>query len=85
MTVVTGDSSKNWMAIVSLILGIISFCGGGYSIIIPIIGAVLGYLGRGSSQRTMALIGLILNIVSLVIYLIIWIFFGGLAVLSAFQ
>jgi hypothetical protein len=70
------------MAIVSLIIGILSLCLG-WTFILPIIGLVLGFLGRASAQRTMATIGIVLNILALVGNLIFIFFFGGLAALGA--
>lgn len=76
------DPSRNWMAIVSLILGIISICGAGGTIVIPIIGLVLGFMGRASAQGTMATIGLVLNFLALFGWLIFLIFFGGVAIIG---
>lgn len=57
------DSSKNWMAIASLVIGVIGLC----AWIIPligcpttIIGLVLGVLGLKSDQRTLAIVGIVL-------------------------
>jgi hypothetical protein len=83
MSAITGDSSKNWMAIASLVIGILSFCGLGFTVIVPIIGLVLGFMGRSSAQGTMAVIGIILNALVVIGYLIFFFFFGGLAVLGA--
>ncbi len=77
------DPSRNWMAIVSLILGIISICGAGGTIVIPIIGLVLGFMGRSSEQGTLSTIGLVLNFLALFGWLIFLIFFGGLAVVAS--
>ncbi len=76
------DSSRNWMAIVSLILGIVSICGGAATIVVPIIGLVLGFLGRQSQQATVAIIGLVLNFLALFGGVIFWVL-GGFALLGA--
>lgn len=57
------DSSKNWMGIVSLVIGVVGLC----AWIIPligcpatIIGIVLGVLGLKSEQRTLSIVGIVL-------------------------
>lgn len=76
------NTDRNWMAVVSLILGIVSVCGGAATIVVPIIGLVLGFLGRSSGQGTMAVIGLVLNFLALFGGIIFWLL-GGFAILGA--
>lgn len=64
------NPKKNWMAIVSLVIGIVSILP---SIIVPICsfiatiaGIVLGILGLKSQRKTLAIIGIILCILVLI-------------------
>ena len=57
----SGDPSKDWMAIVSLVCGILSLCGW----LLPLCGfpltiaaVVFGILGLKSTKRTLAIVGL---------------------------
>lgn len=62
-------NNNEYFAIGSLVIGVISLCAWLFPICgIPIAigGAVLGFLGRDSSKRTIALIGLALCILSIV-------------------
>jgi hypothetical protein len=74
-----GDPSKDWMAIVSLVLGILNLC----SIcsfflppvccltILPTIGAIVfGILGMKSTKRTLAIVGLVLGGLGLLMQII---------------
>ncbi|MFZ0544319.1 MAG: hypothetical protein WAM60_02705 [Candidatus Promineifilaceae bacterium] len=66
-------SNDEYFAIGSLIIGIISLCAWLFPICglpLAIAGAVLGFLGRDSSKRTMALIGLALSVVAIVLSII---------------
>jgi uncharacterized membrane protein len=69
------------LAIASLVLGIISFCGAGipyvnYCLILVLLaGIVTGILGIKSSQKTLAIIGLVLSILAIcgvITSIIIW-------------
>ncbi len=81
------------MAVASLVLGICSlvfpFIGLGWlSVLVGVVGAVLGSLGRkDESKRGMATAGLVMSIISIALGLIMWIAcaacIGGLASLSA--
>ncbi|MEE4194428.1 MAG: hypothetical protein V2J07_04445 [Anaerolineae bacterium] len=68
-----GDSSKNWMGIVSLVAGVLSLCG---IIFAPVgcifsIGAiVLGILGMKSEQKTLAIIGLVIGGIGILVSLV---------------
>jgi len=76
----SGDPSKDWMAIVSLVTGILGLCAWllpicGFPIAIAAI--VFGVLGLKSSKRTLAIVGLalgglciLLSIVSMIIGLV---------------
>lgn len=73
----SGDTSKDWMAIVSLVASILALCTSFIPIICcaaPILaigGVVLGILGLKSSKRTLAIIGLALGGVALLAQVII--------------
>jgi hypothetical protein len=73
-TSVSASSSRNWMAITSLVLGIINFCAmfipfcGG---LLPIVGLVLGILGLNSGRRGMAITGIVLSAITLC-FAIVW-------------
>ena len=81
------------MAVASLVLGICSlvfpFIGLGWlSVLLGIVGAVLGALGRkDESKRGMATGGLVMSIISIALGLIMWVAcaacVGGLASLAA--
>jgi hypothetical protein len=65
---------RNWMAITSLVLGIINFCAMFIpccGAILPIVGLILGILGLQSNRRGMAIAGIILAVITLCIT-IIW-------------
>lgn len=58
-----GEGSKDWMAIVALVLGILSLCGWliplcGFPLTVA--GIILGILGMKSTKRTLAIVGLVL-------------------------
>lgn len=75
-----GQDESKTLSIVSLVAGIASWVvGGGMSILIPIVGIVLGVMGRKREPagRTMATWGMWLSIASLVVGLLIWILLGG--------
>jgi len=71
-----GDASKDWMAIVSLVTGILSLC----TAFIPIIccvaplftiaAVVLGILGLKSTKKTLAIIGIVVGGVGLLAQII---------------
>ena len=63
------DKNSEYMAIGSLVLGVIVLCAWFVPICgvpLSIAGIVLGYLGRESAQRTMAIIGIILCCLGLI-------------------
>jgi hypothetical protein len=79
--------SRNWMAVTSLVLGIINFCAmfipccGG---ILPIVGLILGILGLQSNRRNMAIAGIVLAAITLCVA-IIWSGIQGPRVLQQIQ
>ena len=62
-----GDASKDWMAIVSLVTGILSLCTAFIPIvccispIFTIAAVVLGILGLKSTKKTLAIIGIVIG------------------------
>ena len=62
-----GDASKDWMAIVSLVSGILSLCTAFIPIvccvapIFTIAAVVLGILGLKSTKKTLAIIGIVIG------------------------
>jgi hypothetical protein len=60
-----GDPSKDWMAIVSLVTGIIGLCVGIFFVFcglpLSIASIILGVLGLKSTQRVLAIIGIVLG------------------------
>ena len=69
----SGDPSKNWMAIVSLVTAVLSLCGIFFAPIgclFSVAAVVLGILGLKSGQKTLAIIGLIIGGIGVVISLI---------------
>ena len=70
------SNGRGWMAITSLVLGIINFCAmfipfcGG---VLPIVGLILGILGLNSNRRGMAIVGIVLAVITLC-FTIIWTF-----------
>lgn len=66
-------TNNDYFAIGSLVIGIISLCAWLFPLCglpLAIGGAVLGFLGRDSSKRTLALIGLALSIIAIVLSII---------------
>lgn len=70
---VNGDPSKDWMAIVALVTGILSLCGW----LIPLCGfplaiaaVVFGILGMKSTKRTLAIVGLAMGGLSFLLSLV---------------
>ena len=58
---VIGDPSKDWMAIVALVLGVLSLCAWVFPLCgfpFSIAAVVFGILGMKSSKRTLAIVGL---------------------------
>lgn len=81
-------NNRNWMAVTSLVLGIINFCAmfipfcGG---LLPIVGLVLGILGLNSGKRGMAITGIVLAVITLC-FAIIWsLTFGPILSYLGFQ
>jgi len=71
-------NNRGWMAITSLVLGIINlcamfipFCGG----VLPIVGLVLGILALGSNRRGMAIAGIVLAVITLCFAIVVSISF----------
>ena len=72
-----GDASKDWMAIVSLVSGILSLC----TAFIPLVcciapvftiaAVVLGILGLKSTKKTLAIIGIVMGGVGIIAQIII--------------
>ena len=60
-----GDSGKDWMAIVSLVSGIFGLCIGFFlvwcGLPLSIVSIILGVLGLKSTQRVLAIIGIVLG------------------------
>ena len=77
----SGDPSKDWMAIVSLIAGILGLCTGFIpfvccvSPILIIAAIVLGILGLKSTKRVLAIVGLALGGLAILIQAIILIIY----------
>lgn len=73
------ESQKDWMAIVSIITGVLSLCGSVFAplgCLFSIAAVVLGVLGLKSTKRTLAIIGLVaggLGILLSLVFGIIWI------------
>ena len=73
----SGDPSKDWMAIVSLVAGILALCTAFIPIIccvapiLAIAGVVLGILGLKSTKRVLAIVGLALGGLALLAQVII--------------
>ena len=76
-----GDPSKDWMAIVSLVLGIIGLCIGFFlvwcGLPLSIASIILGVLGLKSTQRVLAIIGIALGGLILLWSLIALLCLGG--------
>ena len=68
---------KKGLAIASLIIGIICLLGGGLTIVLPIIGLVLGICNKDKCGQKTA--GIITNVLALVFGIIIYVMFGFLA------
>lgn len=85
--IVEGDRSG--LAIASLVIGILSLCGGWLvpvcGQILIVIGLIVGFMGLKSKQRGLAIAGIALNFVGLCVSLVYLIFFGGTAFLSLIQ
>jgi hypothetical protein len=59
---------RNWMAITSLVLGIVNFCAMFIPCcgqILPIAGLILGILGLQSNRRNLAIAGIVLAVITL--------------------
>ena len=79
----TEDSSKDWMAIVSIITGVLSLCGSVFAplgCLFSIAAVVLGVLGMKSTKRTLAIVGLIAGGLGILLSLV----FGGLWIVELF-
>ena len=78
-----GDPGRDWMAIVSLVAAVLSLCG---IVFIPIgcffslAAVILGILGLKSTQKTLAIIGLVIGGIGILIALI----FGLIVLLAMF-
>jgi hypothetical protein len=76
-----GDPSKDWMAIVSLVSGIIGLCVGIFFVFcglpLSIASIILGVLGLKSTQRVLAIIGISLGGLILLWSLIAVLCLGG--------
>ena len=76
-----GDPGKDWMAIVSLVTGIIGLCVGIFFVFcglpLSIASIILGVLGLKSTQRVLAIIGICLGGLILLWSLIALLCFGG--------
>ena len=76
-----GDPSKDWMAIVSLVSGIIGLCIGFFlvwcGLPLSIASIILGVLGLKSTQRVLAIIGISLGGLILLWSLIALLCLGG--------
>ena len=72
-----GDPSKDWMAIVALVTGILALCTSFIPIVccvaplLAVAAIVFGILGLKSTKRTLALVGLILGGVGILAQVII--------------
>ena len=73
-TPVAEAPKKKGLAIASLIIGILCLLGGGLTIILPIIGLILGICNKDKCGQKTA--GIIMNVVALVFGIIIVVFFG---------
>ncbi|MCL4261759.1 MAG: hypothetical protein KJ069_01020 [Anaerolineae bacterium] len=66
----TTNKNEEYMAIGALVLGIINLCAWFVPLCgfpLAIVGIVLGYMGRNSAQRTLAIIGIVLSSIALVL------------------
>ncbi len=79
------------MAVTSLVLGILSIMGGAIIFLPPIFGVIFGHLALGQCRRDpglggrgMAIAGLVLGYLTLAIWLLWILFFGGLVALGLF-
>jgi len=64
------NKNEEYMAIAALVLGVINLCAWFIPICgfpLTVIGIVLGYLGRNSAQRTLAIIGIVLCSIGLLL------------------
>jgi hypothetical protein len=69
----SGDPSKDWMAIVSLVTGILGLCAWLFwfcGLPVAIIAIVFGILGLKSTKRTLALVGLGLGVLSIILSIV---------------
>lgn len=74
------------LAIASLVLGVVNLCGGFFlpicGIPVAFTGLILGILGLKSSQRVVAIIGIVLCGLSLVLVIGYLVFVGGMGILA---
>ncbi len=76
----------NGYAIAGLVLGLIGFFGGGYLFcIVPLLGVIFSGIGLKKSKETgsghgIAVGGLVVSIISLVFWIFIWAFAGGILI-----
>ncbi|MBW4095476.1 MAG: DUF4190 domain-containing protein [Acidobacteria bacterium] len=69
------------MSLTSMIIGIANMVGFGMTIVTPIVGVIFGHIGLRKEQpqgRTFAIVGLVLNYASLLLFALFWLFLGGL-------
>lgn len=77
--VITENNNKDWMAIISLVAGILSLCGSLFAPLGCVMAAaaiVFGILGLRSDKRTLAMIGLVVGGLGIVLSLV----FGLIAI-----
>lgn len=64
------NKNEEYMAIAALVLGIINLCAWFVPLCgfpLTVIGIALGYMGRNSAQRTLAIIGIVLCSIALLL------------------
>ena len=79
-------NNPSWLAIASLFLGIFSLCGSFFALcgaIVPVIGIILGVISLKSSNRGLAVSGIVLNGIGLFLAILFTILMGVMGFFSA--
>ena len=83
-----GNTAKEYFAITSLIVGILSLCTSiiGCGCLLSIIGIIFGALGASSSKyKTMAIVGIVTSILGFILSICLSMFGAGLTLLPFFS